>query len=374
MKETQKIRVAVLYGGRSPEHEVSILSASNVIEYLDRSLFEVVPIKIDKQGTWFLEHTAPAPLTHESTSQKFFTPAWLKEPETVAKSLQAQAHLELRPDRLFDVIFPVMHGTFSEDGTIQGMLELADVPYVGCGVLASAIGMDKDVARRLVSHAGLPTVPYIAVKKGQWLTNADNITAEINQKFTFPVFVKPANQGSSIGVSKVKSPEGLTAAIEQAFHYDTKILIEQGITASELEVSILEAIEDGVTPFASVVGEIRPNAEFYSYDAKYTDGGADLIIPAEISTKTEDTLRDLAIKIFGALGAEGMARIDFFVEKNTQQIYFNEMNSIPGFTLFSMYPQLLQASGISYTDLLTRLVMLAIKRFEEKQRLERSYS
>jgi len=333
MTNTSKIRVAVLFGGRSPEHEISLLSAANVIEYLDKSRFEVIPVKLDKQGTWFEAMNLPQ----------------------------------------VDVIFPVMHGTFSEDGTIQGLLELAGVPYVGCGVLASAVGMDKDVARRLALHAGVPVVPYIAIKQGEWHKNKAAFEAKILKAFSFPLFVKPANQGSSIGVSKVKTKENLSSAMEYAFRFDTKILVEQGIPASELEVAVLESLEEGELPFASQVGEIRPNEEFYSYSAKYTDGGAELIIPAAISPDLQQSLQNFAITIFNALNAEGMARIDFFVDKNTQQIYFNEMNSIPGFTMLSMYPRMMTASGVSYAELLTHLVTLAMQKDKQKQKLERNY-
>lgn len=375
MKTTDKIRVAVLFGGRSTEHEVSVMSAANVIANLDRSLFEVIPIKIDKQGTWFLENQATAvpQLAAGSESQKLFAPVWLNEPEAAKKSQLAEIARSLKSDRIFDVIFPIMHGTFSEDGTIQGLLELADVPYVGCGVLASSVGMDKDVARRLVNYAGLASVPYLAFKRAEWNRNAAAIEEQIKKTFVLPMFVKPANQGSSIGVTKVKTQEDLTQAIEFAFRYDTKILVEQGIAATELEIALLESLEEGEEPFASQVGEVRPKDEFYSYMAKYTEGGSDFLIPAEIPAKTQSRLQALSKEIFNILGAEGMARIDFFMDKETEQLYFNEMNTIPGFTPTSMYPRMITESGLGYPKLLTQLVLLAIKRHEEKQGLERSY-
>lgn len=378
MNNIQKIRVAVLYGGRSPEHEVSVSSALNVMANLDRSRFEVVPIKIDKQGSWFLDHKVEktlASLSQHSAPPQLFTPLWLKQPEKVFKpALDAFPHLH-QSGRFFDVIFPMMHGSFSEDGTIQGMLELADVPYVGCGVLASAIGMDKDIARRLVSHAGIQTVSYIVVKQDQWKLDPAAIRSQVAATFSLPVFVKPANQGSSIGVCKVKSVAALDAAIEQAFHYDSKILIEQAVSPIiELEVGLLESLDDGALPFASLAGEARPiHDEYYTYNAKYTENGVEVIVPANISEKMQQTVRELSQKIFTVLGAEGMARIDFFVDKNTQQIYFNEMNTIPGCTLTSAYPIIMTASGMPYSELLTRLVMLAMKRFEQKQGLERNY-
>lgn len=378
MNDTKKIRVAVLYGGRSTEHEVSVSSALNVMANFDRSRFEVVPIKVDKDGAWFLDHqveeASKAVLAESAVPQKLFTPLWLKEPENIFKpELPALYHAQ-KSGRLFDVIFPIMHGTFSEDGTIQGLLELADVPYVGSGVLASAIGMDKDIARRLVSHAGIQTVSYIVVKQDQWQLDPACIKAQIAKMFCLPIFVKPANQGSSIGVCKVKHMEDLTDAIEQAFRYDRKILIEQGISSLvELEVCLLESLEEGAPPFASLVGEMRPNDEYYTYAAKYKQGGVEIIVPADISEALQQTVRELSQKIFNILCAEGMSRIDFFVDKKTQEVYFNEINSIPGFTPYSAYPHVMTASGMPCQELLTRLVLLAIKRFEQKQGLERSY-
>lgn len=374
MQNSKKIRVAVLYGGRSTEHEVSVSSALNVIAHLDRSRFEVVAIKIDKQGNWFLENQVSGlpDLSTAATTQKWFAPVWLKEPEAIFKREVTVGGARSAP--LFDVIFPMMHGTFSEDGTIQGLLELADIPYVGCGVLASAIGMDKDVARRLVMQAGIPTVPYIAVKKDHWLLEAAAIQAAACKQFTLPFFVKPANQGSSIGVSKVKTLADLTPAVEKAFHFDTKILIEQAIPAMELEIGLLESLEKGAPPYASLVAEARPRDEYYTYAAKYTEGGVEILVPAPITDSIHEKVKTFAQQIFTILEAEGMARIDFFLDKNTQEIYFNEINTIPGFTPTSGYPQIMTASGLSLSELLTCLIELARNRFEQKKALERNYS
>ncbi len=366
---TDKIRVAVLFGGRSTEHEVSVSSAANIINHLDRSLFEVLPIKIDKQGSWFLENQAALPHLTATSSQKLFTPLWLNEPQAQFSTISHP----LKAKRLFDVIFPIMHGTFSEDGTIQGLLDLADVPYVGSKVLASAIGMDKDVSRRLVKQAGLTTVPYLVLKHSEWNLNASLIKKQLEQQFHFPLFVKPANQGSSIGVSKVKTQAELPQAIEFAFRYDTKILVEQGIEATELEIALLESLIEGEDPFVSQVGEVRPHDEFYSYRAKYVEGYSDFLIPAPISEETQQQVSLLSKQIFKLLSAEGMARLDFFLDKKTQQLYFNEINTIPGFTPTSMYPRLITESGLSYSELLTRLVKLALKRHQEKMGLERNY-
>lgn len=381
MSTTEKIRVAVLYGGRSGEHEVSLVSASNVIQNLDRSRFEVIPIGIDKQGSWFLgddvlkqELTAPAMLRLQRDADRM-----LFNPDLIGKSfqqLQPAKHFSLTQGRIFDVIFPVIHGPLCEDGSVQGLLELADVPYVGCGVLSSSVGMDKDVSKRLVQNAGVLTAPYVVIKQGNWENHPQKICERISQKLPYPLFVKPANTGSSVGIHKVKHHEELTAAIDNAFKYDTKVLVEQGIDAVEIEVAVLESLDSNAEPVISVPGEVRPAAahEFYSYASKYIDeNGAELIIPAPLSEDMQQKIRQIAKQIFIALECEGMARVDLFLERGTNQIYFNEINTIPGFTTISMYPKLMAASGIEYSDLLTRLVMLAIARHDKKTKLSREY-
>lgn len=381
MKQPDKIRVAVLYGGRSAEHEVSLRSAANVIQYLDPSRFDIIPIGIDKQGNWFLGKDVFAKSLENNKVPKlddgirtWFTPEWIGKPvdKQEVKELIAQ-----RPGRpLFDVIFPVVHGTFCEDGSLQGLLELADLPYVGCGVLSSAINMDKDVSKRLAINAGLNVPPYIVIKRDQWEANSKKLIEQIKENLSFPVFVKPANTGSSIGINKVKSENKLLAAILEAFRFDTKVLIEKGLDIQELEVAVLESLEPDANPIVSVVGEIKPTRhEFYSYDAKYIDeDGALLLIPATISDEAKDEARLVARKLFAILECEGMARVDLFLSKDTQQIYFNEINTIPGFTQISMYPKLMNASGISYPQLLTHLIELAIKRHKNKSQLIRSYA
>jgi D-alanine-D-alanine ligase len=380
----EKIRVAVLYGGRSGEHEVSLNSATNVIQQLDRSRFEVVPIGIDKEGAWFLgddlfkkELAAPAnPLRLQRDAERL-----LFNPDLIGKHLQQLRPNDLLPqahhaERLFDVVFPVIHGTLCEDGTIQGLLELADLPYVGCGVLASAVGMDKDISKRLVMNAGIAVAPFVVVKQGHWQQDSNYFCDLVGQQLGYPLFVKPANTGSSVGVHKVKCPEDLVKAVEDAFQYDVKVVIEKGIDAIELEVAVLESESYGAEPFASVVGEITPvnNHEFYSYAAKYLDEhGAELKIPAQVSSEVQEEVRSIAKKIFNVLDCEGMARIDLFLERGTNRIYFNEINSIPGFTQISMYPKLMQASGVGYSELLTRLVDLAIARHKRKSKLSREY-
>jgi D-alanine-D-alanine ligase len=379
--KSRKVRVGVLYGGRSSEHEVSLRSATNVIQNLDRSRFEIVPIGIDKQGAWFLgqdlalqDQTAVLEL-EQSVEKMLFTPGCIGKQPALRQAGEMLSHLK-NTERLFDVIFPVIHGPLCEDGTVQGLLELADVPYVGCGVLASAVGMDKDVAKRLVAHAGLDVPPYVAFKRGEWEKNPARFVALVSEALTYPVFVKPSNAGSSIGVHKVKCAEDLTAAIRDAFQYDTKVLVEQGVDAMEIEISVLESLDYGADPIVSVAGEIRPQNghEFYSYASKYLDDdGAAIIIPADISKAVQAELNIAAKQIFAVLECEGMARVDLFLEKGTNRIYFNEINSIPGFTQISMYPKLMMASGFTYTNLLTHLVELAIDRHTRKSELSREY-
>jgi D-alanine-D-alanine ligase len=380
--KNNKIRVAVLYGGRSGEHEVSLRSATNVIKNLDRSRFDVVPIGIDKQGSWFLGEDIAKNLLdstdvvqlRQDIEKMLFTPSLIgKQPLARASDLITPLK---NSERLFDVIFPVIHGVLCEDGTVQGLLELADVPYVGCGVLSSAVGMDKDVSKRLAVNAGLLVAPYLLIKRGQWDKNSAEFCAQVEAKLTFPVFVKPANTGSSVGVHKVKKPADLKAAILDAFRYDTKILVEQGIDAREIELSVLESLDYGAEPQVSIAGEISPQNghEFYSYASKYTDeNGAALAIPAPVSEEVNAELTRVAKIIFAALECEGMARVDLFLERKTNRVFFNEINTIPGFTNISMYPKLMEASGVSMQNLLTHLIDLAIDRHARRTTLAREY-
>lgn len=404
MGKTKKIRVAVLYGGRSGEHEVSIVSATNVIQNLDRSKFEVVPIGIDKHGGWFLgddvlktELSSPVMLRlQQEDERKLFAPTLIGksvhefEPELAAHSPSASSPLNnmaasasgkngqigFLTDRIFDVVFPVIHGPLCEDGAVQGMLELADVPYVGCGVLGSAIGMDKDVSKRLAQSVGVMVPPYLTIKRGAWDKDPAHFCDLVAKQLRYPVFVKPSNTGSSVGIVKVKQAEKLISAMNTAFKYDTKVVVEQGIDAIEVEVAVLESLDYGSDPIVSIPGEVRPTGghEFYSYASKYVDeNGAELLIPAPISAELATKVRDVAKEIFFALECEGMARVDLFVERGTNQIYFNEINSIPGFTKISMFPKLMSASGIQYTELLTHLVLLAADRHARHAKLSREY-
>ncbi len=287
-------------------------------------------------------------------------------------SLQGGLPEGFGPQGEVDVVFPVVHGTNCEDGTLQGLLELADVAYVGCGVLASSVGMDKEFAKRLLRDAGIPIVPYLCFKKSQWLKDPEGCSRRVSAQFSFPVFVKPANSGSSVGVHQVKTASALAAAMDDALSYDTKVLIEKSISAREIEFSVLENLDASQPPLVSVPGEIAPTHEFYSYEAKYLDGaGAKLEIPAQLSAEQLTQAREMASKTFQALEGEGLARVDLFLDRQSGEFYVNEVNTLPGFTSISMYPKLWEKSGIEYTELLTRLVELAQARHRTKKGLKR---
>src|ERR1041385_3046778 len=326
----KKLRVAVLYGGRSGEHEVSLQSAASVINHLDRDRFEIVPVAIDQRGRWHLNDIS---LLEGKKSLPVFkdSPAVVLPPNPGdASGCGALIRLgEGGEPRGIDVVFPVMHGPLCEDGTIQGLLELADLPYVGCGVLASAVAMDKEMAKRVARDAGIPIVPYISLKHELWKKEREQSAKTIEKELGYPVFVKPANLGSSVGVHKVKEVGELNKALEDAFNYDTKVLVEAAVNAREIEVSMLENPEPGGDPLASVPGEIQPPHEFYSYEAKYLDEkGAALIIPAKLDAEQTRRAQDVGRKVFSALECEGMARVDMFLERTTGEIFFNELNTI----------------------------------------------
>jgi D-alanine-D-alanine ligase len=352
------LRVGVLFGGRSGEHEVSLASAASVIRGLDPDQYEAVPIGITKDGHWLVGEGAVKML-----------PEVLKGGRRVMLTADPTEAALVPLDRgtgaqRLDVIFPVMHGTFGEDGTIQGMLELAGLPYVGAGVLGSAIGMDKDVSKRLCQEAGIPVVPWVTIHRWAWEKEPEAVRAEIEGKFEYPVFVKPATLGSSVGMSKVHRAEELASALNLACEYGSKILVEKAVTAREIEVSVLGNHE----PQSSVPGEIVPHREFYDYTAKYLEDGTQLIIPAALKPSQIARIQSLAIKTFRALELSGMARIDFFLEKKGGRLYLNEANTIPGFTSISMYPKLWEASGISFRELIDKLINLAFEMHNEKTR------
>lgn len=371
----KKLRVGVLFGGRSGEHEVSLVSAASIISALDPEKYEIVPIGITKEGRWVLPESlhrqlaaASRQLIHSDLRKALRdATAVVLPPEPAPASLVPLPAGSLQPEppplRL-DVIFPVLHGTFGEDGTVQGLLELADIPYVGAGVLGSAVGMDKEVAKRLFLQAGLPIPEYLCVARQRWEAQPRAVLREVARKLGFPVFVKPANLGSSVAISKVKAATALPAALDLAAQYDRKLLVERAIAAREIEVSVL----GNEQPIASIPGEVIPANEFYDYAAKYLQDDTQLIVPAKLSKVQTKRFQELAVAAFRAIEGEGMARVDFLLERRTGKIFINEINTIPGFTAISMYPRLWQASGLSYPELLDRLIQLAFDRFREKAR------
>jgi D-alanine-D-alanine ligase len=356
--EKKRLRVGVLFGGRSGEHEVSLASAASVVRGLDPDKYEAVPIGITKEGHWLIGAGA----------QKML-PEVLRSGQRVMMTADPTDAALMPLDRSgggtrLDVVFPVMHGTFGEDGTIQGLLDLAGLPFVGAGVLGSAIAMDKDVAKRLLQAAKIPVVPWVAVPRTQWEQNPAGVEQTVENKFQYPVFVKPATLGSSVGMTKVHSREELSSALNLAAEFAQKILVERAMVAREIEVSVLGNSD----PKASVPGEIVPHREFYDYAAKYLEEGTQLLIPAKLKPAQVEKFQKLAVDAFRALELSGMARVDFFLEKEGGKIYLNEANTIPGFTSISMYPKLWEASGIPFRDLIDKLIELALEQHREKAR------
>jgi D-alanine-D-alanine ligase len=380
----KRLRVGVLYGGRSGEHEVSLASAAAVFANLDRTRYEPIAIRIEKDGRWALADRPPTMMSAADVIEQARLEA--ARPSRSGR----EVHLMARPseetilsiDRRsaredeggaivtglnLDVIFPVLHGPYGEDGTIQGLLELANVPYVGAGVLASAVGMDKAVMKVVFAAAGLPICPYRFVLRHDWQTNRDTIAADLEKALGYPMFVKPANLGSSVGISKAKARPELMAAMDLAGGFDRKIVIEAAVPqAREIECAVL----GNDNPEASVPGEIIPSREFYDYEAKYLDDGSQVIIPANVGPKTAAEIQRLSILAFKAIDCAGMARVDFLL--SPEKIFVNEVNTIPGFTTISMYSKLWDASGVKYPALLDRLVALALERHGEKQQLRTS--
>jgi D-alanine-D-alanine ligase len=356
----KKIKVGIIFGGKSAEHEVSLRSAKNVFEAIDKNKYEPVLIGVDKKGKWLL-----------SDSSKFLLNSG--DPKLIKLNKEASQSVALIPqsdgrltnsDKSIDVVFPILHGPFGEDGTMQGLLKLANIPFVGASVLGSAVGMDKDVMKRLLRDAGIPIGKFITTKEKEVPSYK-----EIVKKLGLPFFVKPANMGSSVGVSKVSKEKDFIKAIREAFKYDTKILFEENIQGREIECSILGNDD----PIASVPGEVIPSHDFYSYEAKYIDEqGAALEIPAKLSGKFIKKIQDIAVKTFKTLSCEGLGRVDMFLKENGE-VLVNEINTIPGFTSISMYPKLWEASGISYKKLIDRLIQLALERFKKEQKLKTFY-
>ena len=395
-----KIRVGILFGGRSSEHEVSLLSAASVLNAIDKTKYEVVPIGITKDGRWLTAEHAERLLKGEEQADKSVrstqathlragdpeaTPgaAVLARGESVVvppeparrdaglAPFQTDANLRRAADRAInvDVIFPVLHGTFGEDGTIQGLLELADIAYVGAGVLGSSAGMDKDIMKSLFRAAGLPIVKHVTVLRSQFEQSPKKVHTLVESKLKYPVFVKPANLGSSVGISKAHDRKELGPAIAEAAKFDRKIVIEEGVGGKKNKAREIEcAVLGNDDPKASVAGEIVPCKEFYDYDAKYLLQGSEGVIPAKLTKAEMKTVQKLAITAFQAVDCTGLARIDFLMDPKSRRIFVNEINTMPGFTAISMYPKLWGATGVSYPDLIDRLIRLGIERHEDKKR------
>jgi D-alanine-D-alanine ligase len=364
MSTKTKLRVGILFGGRSGEHEVSLASAASVMRALDPEKYEAVPIGITKDGRWLA-----------GTGAQKMLPEVLKSGERVVlpadpgnASLVPVGSSQSKPGIHVDVVFPVLHGTFGEDGTVQGLLELAGLPYVGAGVLASSVGMDKDVQKRLFEQAELPIVPFVAVQRYEWEHNPKQTVAKIQRALRYPLFVKPATLGSSVGMTRVAKPKELKAALDLAAEFALKIIVERAVSAREIEVSILGNDD----PKASVPGEIIPHREYYDYTAKYLEEGTRLEIPAKLTAAQRKKIQEYAVRAYRAIDCAGMARADFFVEKKTARIFINELNTIPGFTSISMYPKMWEASGLSYSALIDKLIQLALEAHAEKARTKYS--
>ncbi|HTJ87849.1 MAG TPA: D-alanine--D-alanine ligase family protein [Terriglobales bacterium] len=389
----KKIRVGILFGGRSGEHEISLLSAASVFKAIDQNRYEVVPIGITKQGRWVTSADAERLLTGKpleperqlragdpettaaaavlQTGEAVVVPPEPHKPGAGMTPFQTEAPTRRAADRAInvDVIFPVLHGTFGEDGTVQGLLELAEIPYVGAGVLGSAAGMDKDIMKSLFRAAGLPIVKHVTILRSELESYSQKAQKTIERSLKYPVFVKPANLGSSVGISKVHERKELGPALAEAARFDRKIVVEQGVggkngKAREIECAVLGNDQ----PEASVAGEIVPSAEFYDYSAKYLDEGSQLIIPAKLTKSEIKKVQELAIGAFRAVDCSGLGRVDFLMDPKSRKIYLNEINTMPGFTSISMYPKLWAASGVPYPELIERLIRLGIERHEEKKR------
>lgn len=368
-----KIRVAVLFGGKSGEHEVSLASARSVMAALDKTKYDIVPVGIDRTGRWITSGD-PMALLSAGGPESAALPAGAQEQpgETALTPTQGR---ELVPGAshgrfpVVDVVFPVLHGTYGEDGTIQGLLELADLAYVGADVLGSAVGLDKEIQKAVLQAKGLPIVPYLSALRSRWQREPEAVMAEIEARFAYPVFIKPANAGSSVGVSKAHNRQELARGLELAARFDRKLLVETAVDAREIECSVLGNDD----PIASVPGEVIPCHEFYDYSAKYIEEDSDLQIPAHLTPEQTRQVQDLAVRAFRAIDCAGMARVDFFLERGTGRLYVNELNTIPGFTQISMYPKLWEATGIPYPELLDRLIQLAIERREDKRAIQTRY-
>jgi D-alanine-D-alanine ligase len=369
----RKVRVGVIFGGRSGEHEVSLMSAQSVMDALDREKYEVIPIGIDKDGRW-LSGDPMAALTEGYQGQ---AATLLPDPQSASLMQVEQGETQLATLSAvaeLDVIFPVLHGTYGEDGTVQGLLELAGLPYVGAGVVGSAVGMDKAIFKHVMTANGIPVIPWKLYTSKDWAQRPLPILDEIEAELGYPVFTKPANLGSSVGISKCDGRDNLARGMSEAAKYDRRIVVEKGINGRELEVAVL----GNENPEASIVGEIRPRREFYDYFAKYmaepdSEDESELIIPADLTPEQSDQVRTLAVEAYKAIDCGGLGRVDLMLDRDNGRLYMNEINTIPGFTRISMYPKLWEATGVSYSELLDKLIALALERYEDKSGLSTSF-
>ncbi len=368
----KKIRVGVIFGGRSGEHEVSLRSARSIMDALDPDKYDVLPIGITKEGRWIAGGDPWQALA--SGDEGSVPAAFLSEPGDptlrAIEPLDGQDVQSMRPISEVDVVFPVLHGPYGEDGTVQGLLELADIPYVGAGVVGSAVGMDKAIFKAVMISHGIPTLPYRLVLRSKWEVEPEAVLDDINEHFRYPVFVKPANLGSSVGVVRVAEAAGLADGLSEAARYDRRLLVEQGIAGREIEVSVLGNEE----PIASLPGEVVPGDTFYSYTDKYINDDAQLLIPAPLDKAMVRQVQKIAVQAYQAIDCAGLARVDFLLDKHTNDLWLNEVNTIPGFTSISMYPKLWEASGVPFAELVDRLIELGLARHADKGRNKTSYS
>jgi len=372
MQSSAKMKIGVLYGGRSGEHDVSLCSAASVISALDGNKYEITAIGIDRDGKWYVQDK-PEIIPHKDFGRIL---SLKKRGNWLVNHFENENRLYLynleNKDEIVivDIVFPVLHGTFCEDGTLQGLLELAMVPYVGADVIGSAIGMDKDVAKRLLGAAGIPTVPSLTVNKQHWYDHQESIVQKAISELGLPLFVKPVCAGSSVGVKKIKDKVSFPEAVNFALQFDTRAIIEKAVDCREIECAVL----GNENPEASILGEIVSSHEFYSYEAKYIDpNGAVTKIPAQVEPSLAALIRQTAVAGYRALGCSSMARVDFFLDKKTGEFYLNEINTLPGFTSISMYPKLWEATGIKYGDLLDKLIQFALDRHRKKQAVKTEY-
>lgn len=362
----EKIRLGIIYGGKSSEHEVSLRTALSIMKAVDANKYEITPIYVSLDGTWTMGDAVTGQLPDKIASLRLQD----QDAAGIAERKDSQLVCTTRKASPFaigeqvDVIFPVVHGPNGEDGTIQGLLELANLPYVGAGVMASAVGMDKWMMKTVFAQVGLPQVKYVGLLRSQWERNREGSMDRIEEELGFPCFVKPANMGSSVGVNKAKNRDELARALDIAAKFDRRLIVEEYVNARELEIGVL-GNEELIT---SVVGEVIASKEFYDYEAKYKGAGTELSIPAIVPEHVTEQIAEIAKTAFLALDASGLSRVDFFWDEKNDKLYINEVNTMPGFTPFSMYPMLFQAAGISYSELIDRLVQLGLERHEDKQR------